>query len=541
MTSTAWALAWPVWRRHRWGLTAVLASVVAAATGVTVANAVLEPTQAMSTRIIASLPLLMCACYLASVFAYGFEADVAAAGTCFPARQFTLPVRTAELAGWPILTGAAAAALLWLVVAGILFRQSDIDVPLLWPALLAAAQLVWMQALLWWPFGLPLARPLVGMLVGHLPATGVMLAQNLDAPPWVLSTYLGGALVVGAAAAYAGVIRARHGTVPSWDWVFRVGRAVSIRRRERGAFASATRAQVWFECRRRGFMLPLLVVIMLPLFLLPLFLDEHDPPRLVRSLGLALAAPVFLAGMAGAAVGKHNPWARDHYSLPSFIATRPLTTTQMVAAKLRGAERTALIAWAVAAVLIAAAVFLSGADEPLGEMGRAWLAGRPAAEVAATVAAVAAVLVLMTWRRMAENLLIGLTGREWLIKGSVFAGVFVLFGLILFGLWFLIHPEYHHYVPELLPWLLATAVGLKFAAAVAAVRGLRRKRLVADRTLATLAGVWVAVYAALFGLFARVVPGEVVATSTLAMAIVVLMPLARVSALPLALDWNRHR
>jgi hypothetical protein len=344
------------------------------------------------------------------------------------------------------------------------------------------------------------------------------------------------------AAAVAAVGRARRGIVPRWDWLFRLGRAAAVWRSSRAGFASARRAQDWFEWRRHGYVLPILVVVVLPLFgLLALFVDDHDPPKLMRAVGLALAVPVYFAGMSGTVVGKQNPWAKDSYGVPSFTATRPVTTAGLVAAILRAAARTTLIAWVVAAVMIGGSVYLSGAYVTFGRMFRAWLDARPAGEVAATVASVTAVLLLLTWKRLVENLLIGLTGREWFIKGSLFVGVFAFFGLLMFGLWFLIHPEYHHYVPEVAPWVLAALAGLKLTAAALVIRALRRKRLVEDRTLLVLAGAWAAVYATLFGLLFWVIPGETVAPHVLALGVLMLMPLARVSAMPLALDWNRHR
>ena len=50
----------------------------------------------------AIIPLVLCALYLAAVFAHGFDTDLATAGTAFPARMFTLPVQTGALAGWPL-------------------------------------------------------------------------------------------------------------------------------------------------------------------------------------------------------------------------------------------------------------------------------------------------------------------------------------------------------------------------------------------------------------------------------------------------------
>jgi hypothetical protein len=92
-----------------------------------------------------------------------------------------------------------------------------------------------------------------------------------------------------------------------------------------------------------------------------------------------------------------------------------------------------------------------------------------------------------------------------------------------------------------MPWLLGAAVGLKLVVGGWAVRRLRRRGLVADRALLVLAGIWVFVAGALIGLLAWVVPGDLVPAGTLAMGVILMMPLARLSVMPLALDWNRHR
>ena len=47
--------------------------------------------------------------------AYGAEVRVETADSGFPARAFVLPVRTAVLVGWPMLQGAGAAVLAWVI------------------------------------------------------------------------------------------------------------------------------------------------------------------------------------------------------------------------------------------------------------------------------------------------------------------------------------------------------------------------------------------------------------------------------------------
>jgi len=108
-------------------------------------------------------------------------------------------------------------------------------------------------------------------------------------------------------------------------------------------------------------------------------------------------------------------------------------------------------------------------------------------------------------------------------------------------MWILIHPEYHERVRVIGPWLMAGAVSIKLLLAAIALRLLHRRRLVSDGTLAAFAAAWLVTAGTLFSLLRWVIPSEMVATSTIAMGIVLVMPLARLSAMPLALAWNRHR
>src|SRR3989454_7208476 len=75
-----------------------------------------EPVRVDSLRFaaVASVPLTTTFVYLLAVFSFGFAGDLAARQSIYPARMFTLPVTTAALAGWPMLYGSAATAILWL-------------------------------------------------------------------------------------------------------------------------------------------------------------------------------------------------------------------------------------------------------------------------------------------------------------------------------------------------------------------------------------------------------------------------------------------
>jgi hypothetical protein len=542
MKTPALAIGWTIWRRHRWGLGAVGAATALVIGAAAAARAMLDPGEALQACAMIVMPFAIGApLYLAAVFSFGFDTDVASSGTSFPARMFTLPVRTGALAGWPLIYGAAILGLLWLVIAGLIFRPAGMDVPLGWPVLLVAAQLAWIQALVWWPFGLPWARIIVGMLLFHLPATGTMLALKLDAPEPFLVAFVAAVLVAGAWAAQVAVARSRRGAIPQWERLSFTARAGTQSTRRRSPFHSAGHALRWFEWRRHGLALPVIVTVMVPLSLLALFLDEQTPGILFRTLALTVLIPVFFAGMAASTVGKNNAWVREYYGVSSFAATRPVSTVAMVVAKLQSAAVCTLVTWAVVAVATAAALIFSGAYRVLGAMFDDWLAVQSPAEVAGTLIALAALLVLVTWKRIVENLAIGLTGREWVIKGSVIAGLLIAVGIVCLTLWLVIHPEYHATVRSLTPWMMAVAIVLKLLAAAWAIRELRRRRLLTDRALLVLTGIWFAVVGSLAGLLVWVVPASAMAWPTLVMVVVLSTPLARLSAMPLAMDWNRHR
>src|SRR5438105_13701620 len=119
--------------------------------------------------------------------------------------------------------------------------------------------------------------------------------------------------------------------------------------RRRDHFASRARAQFWFEWRRHGWSLPVLVGILLPFELALLFIP-YGPQALV--LVAALFTPPFMALFAAATVRKSG--------LTPFIATRPLTSAALTAAKLKMTIWSTLAAWMLAVVAIPLALTLSG-------------------------------------------------------------------------------------------------------------------------------------------------------------------------------------
>src|SRR5437879_13867654 len=127
------------------------------------------------------MPLTTTFVYLLAVFRFGVSGDLAARHSMYPARMFTLPVTNAALVAWPMLYGTAAMAILWLAARLFAVWPSGIEIPLIWPALLAAALLAWTQALTWMPYGLPGIRLIVAVLFLAALDTVVLLAIHFTA------------------------------------------------------------------------------------------------------------------------------------------------------------------------------------------------------------------------------------------------------------------------------------------------------------------------------------------------------------------------
>ncbi len=259
MRSAAAAIAWEFRRRHRWGLLVLIGYLLVLAI---IKLLILKPGRPVnfddeSFALVVIVPLSSTFTYFLAVFSFGLSGDVAARQSLYPARQFTLPVTTAALVGWPMLYGTAAMAILWLATRLLAVWPSDVDVPIIWPALLAASLLAWTQALTWMPYGLPGLRVIVTVLwLASIDAV-VMLALQYKASEPLMLAILAPHVPLAYFAAHFAVARARRGDVPDWRGMFAwVGDLVNILPFRRKHFGSPARAQVWLEWRRHGRSLP---------------------------------------------------------------------------------------------------------------------------------------------------------------------------------------------------------------------------------------------------------------------------------------------
>ena len=546
MRSPALAFAWEFRQRHRWGLLALVAYLLVLGTFRLLH---LDPGQSVNFddaerfALVVVVPLAATFTYFLAVFSFGFAGDLTARQSIYPARMFTLPVTTAALAGWPMLYGTVAVALLWMATRVFAFWPSGVDVPIIWPALLAAALLSWTQALTWMPYGLPGLRVIVTVLWLAVIDTIVLVALHYRAHESVMVVILAPQLPLAFLAARFAVGRARRGDVPDWRGMFaRVGQLADVLPRRRDHFPSPERAQVWFEWRQHGRSLPALVGILLPFELALLFVAGHDTPELVfyTLLGVLLTPP-FMAGFAAVTVSKTNPQLRDSTGLTPFMATQPMTSAALIAAKLKMTIWSTLAAWLLVLVGIPLALTLSGTWPVV--IARARRLSEAVGTIRAMVIAllVCSGLLASTWKQLVQSLYIGLTGREWVIKSHLFLTLSFLAAVGPVARWIITDRDVQAALWDALLWIPAVLVGFKMSAAAWVATRLYSSRLLSDRTLVTGAACWLVVVLALYGVLAWLVSTPQIAHYFLLLVAILEIPLVRLSVAPLALAWNRHR
>jgi len=488
------------------------------------------------------VPLSWTYFYYLAVFSFGLAGDLAARQSIYPARLFALPVRTGTLVWGPMLYGTATVAILVLAATLVARWPWGIEIPLVWPALLAAVFLAWTQALTWMPYGLPGVRVIVTVLWLASLDAAVLLAMHFKAGEPVMLAILAPQLPLAYLVARSAVARARRGDVPDWALIFaRLFQQVDRLPRRRTRFPSPELAQAWFEWRRQGRTLPALVAMLLPFELALLWLARDAPALVLEVLLVVLVTPPFMASLAPTTVSRSNPLASEAYGVTPFTATRPLTSAALISARLTMAMWSTLGAWLLVMVAIPLALQWSGAWPMVIER-----AGRVVDVFGVPRALVLALLVLLglmaaTWKQLVQSLCIGLTGRAWIIRSSVIAALALIVFIGPVAQWIADSKRAQAALWSALPAILAGLVTLKMLAAALIATPLARSGLLSERTLVAGAAGWAAVVFALYGVLGWLFSGPLIPRYFLLLLAILAVPLARLSAAPLALAWNRHR
>jgi hypothetical protein len=312
---------------------------------------------------------------------------------------------------------------------------------------------------------------------------------------------------------------------------------------------------LWYELRCHGLELPFTIGMVLVLFVAGLWfgkayeaafreLEKGGLPPQVRVAFIGLLALVpFLAIFTGVSLG--NTGARGSspksFMLPAFLAVRPLSEGALVAAKLKAAVLITLVSWAMLLVVVPPALLATDTwNEAVGWILE-WLGQQPPLQALGLVVLAVVLLVGETWAGMAGTLFLGLLGRAWIVRTLGAAAALLVIPLLMFANWILKHPQSHAALVSAVPWVLGGAVALKVVMGMAVARVVRRRRLIADRSLGAILGTWFLAVAGSFGLLWWLIPHGLAPWYVLACSVILLVPINRLLAAPLALAWNRHR
>jgi hypothetical protein len=146
-----------------------------------------------------------------------------------------------------------------------------------------------------------------------------------------------------------------------------------------------------------------------------------------------------------------------------------------------------------------------------------------------------------TWKQLVQSLYIGLTGRAWLVKASVFGALALLCLVGPIADWVIGSRQAEAVIWDAIPCALAVLAAGKMAAAAWVAVRLYHSRLLPDRTLVLGAAGWCAAVLALYAVLVWWLATDFFPNYLFALVAILAVPLARVSAAPLAVAWNRHR
>ena len=543
MNSPAFGLGWLLYQRHRLGLTLFAIYMVFLA----IASHLPPSLYSEAAMRVLTTPFGFGLLYLMGIFANA-DSDLASTRSGYASPLFILPVRTRSLIIWPMLYGGVSVALVWVAFAVLILVPQGQSAYVWWPATLLAALTACLQALSWYPVPLPYLRGILAFaLLAALTGLGALGSVSRLAAVTLSAIFL---LIIPLAGLIAarGVALARQGENREQTWLPERRQESVVRRR----FASPAQAQLWLEWKRNGLLLPLLTLLICLLFALPLATigKSAGTPLGIGGIEVHFAARLWLvcllwAPLTAMVIGccpVKSETFRPDLTLQPFLATRPLSSLDIVLAKLRMAALSTGSAWAIQCVFLAGWAFLPAQDGALtGTIGGLlWRYMTIKSSLALPLLLIG--LVGWTWKCQVSGLWIELTGRRWLINGYAIA--FPMFMATLIG-WSLNKAATEPtFVTRALPFLPLLAFGvalLKFIVILGAVCALRGHNLVASSRLKSFLGDWLIAAAALVTLLLYLLPPDLVSPLFVALGVFLYLPLSPLLLAPLALHWNRHR
>jgi hypothetical protein len=446
------------------------------------------------------------------------------------ARLYAHPISNSSLVAWHMFPAMLAVWLGMLASIWALNGLFDLRWPLWGPALFAATAMAASQAAIWMT---DRSAWMVLSLAAVLSCLGLWFKSRYGGfyqtahywtnvqPHEVLT--LAAITGLAYAGAIAGVSRNRRGDPPLSLGVVRgLRRALQRAPRAVRPLHGPLDAQLWYEWRHKGLILPTMVGVALVFGIALWLIVDRDPQHLMVGLlagGGYLTAAGFLVGLLLGGCSSTD----KGIEMSQFLATRPITTSELANALLRNMGRTVVTGWLVwTAAVAACGLLFSGQDalRPLTDVPMRWWS------LPATL--------LGVWSTVALSAALNLAGRAQLTTRLV-CGTVGIFIAALLLVQFLLSRE----AQQQLFRGAAVASGVLLVLATGwALYAAWRRALIGTATVYVAVALWVALtLLARFAVAATPLPwsGFVFLAGLLA------LPLAPLALAPLALAWNRTR
>ena len=213
---------------------------------------------------VASVFLIFCYLALTGIFMYQ-DTDVGIKGSAYPTHMFTLPLRTYQLVFVPMLAGTAVFLGSGLALTKLIHGYYP-DFPIVWPVVLATAALAMLQALFWYPLGVPYSKLILTLVCLPALVYYVCLPLSDKVSETVVCEYLWIFIVACYALAYHGVAMARQGKIQLFTLKPKIESTRLPSQTKWLKFPDAAAAQRWYEWRQQGLVLPCLVLFCCVIF-----------------------------------------------------------------------------------------------------------------------------------------------------------------------------------------------------------------------------------------------------------------------------------
>ncbi|MEX2316349.1 MAG: hypothetical protein WD669_04295 [Pirellulales bacterium] len=447
------------------------------------------------------------------------------------ARLFPLPVTTPTLVAWRLIPSMVLVALELAASTALVNFVFGLDWPVWGPALAAAVALAAVNAVFWlfersaW---ILVALVLVGAVLGcwFTARYGAMFAQPNQYWTTVTIAEISTMLVAAAlayCAAVVGVARNRRGEAPFnlgiLDWIDHVFRRTPVASLP---FRSPAHAQFWSEWQSKGWGTPGVVVVCLLLMICIWLFTGRDYEELFKGF-VAGGGLLSAAGMIGGMI-LGNYGTKDGVIMSQFLATRPMTDTELAKTTLKTTALGVIAAWAIwVAAFLAYYAFLRMilVVPDLGILKSIGWWYFPAT-------------LLGPWIGATVMLPVFMSGRSTPFAAVVTGAMFLFIGLMLYSKFGLSREAQERFMQG-----LTMAAGITMLAATAwTIVAAWNRRLIARSTMYVALVTWVALCAPLIA--ECVLAHELYSVNILAAGLVALA-VAPLATAPLAAAWNRHR